>query len=176
MSLCDRDTPSQLRCRYKSGVKQMSAWLAAHSQLDERNFLSRISMHTIARVIQYYTLERFSWINVELYRVVRRQHAMKGKITVWRLQTGQTYVVLSGCNWRNVYVQPTGQKIALVQNFPRVKLEWTKWLLHLSCSLCPRNVNCPYNKNSCVFLEMFVPLSYIHAQRFRDWIGVVLAN
>ena len=66
MSLCDRDTPSQLRCRYKSGVKQMSSWLAAHSQLDERNFLSRISMHTIARVIQYYTLERFSWINVEL--------------------------------------------------------------------------------------------------------------
>ena len=41
------------------------------------------------------------------------------------------------------------RKIALVQNFPRVKLEWTEWMWHLSCSLCC--VNCSYDRKTAVF-------------------------
>ena len=43
------------------------------------------------------------------------------------------------------------RKIAWVQNFPRVKLEWTKSMWQLSCNFCLCSENYSYNRKITVF-------------------------
>ena len=55
------------------------------------------------------------------------------------------------CLMTSLGVQTTGKKIAWVQIFTRVELEWNEWMWHFSCSLCLCSVKSSDKHKSAVF-------------------------
>ena len=84
-------------------------------------------------------------------------------VIVWRsvqkvhlhIQVSLTYVRIGGHVSHNLsWGTSDWRKIALTQNFQRVKMEWTEWIWHMSCSLCLCSVVLLLqSKNSGVLLK-----------------------